>query len=1029
MPNRKVKSGKTYKVTKYAQALLRYWINSLEEGARIEEASKLQQSSFIEVSNSDLKSSNLPNAVFAKISALASSRDKGLQQKSSFTVVISPLTIIENGRWGRKNVFHPLLIPASISFDGNLSVIEETPFIQRGFLEPADDDYLPSIGSLKFSDKFCSKYGTTSFKDISSLLKYSEDFFKYVTGSRYEDFQIDDYEVIAQFKVGPFEFKQGSISHLSMTLKDVLQGKRKSNLLEVVTNKKLEKKILFKRSKYGMYVNSKAHVAQFSPHAPLSRSQRRSLHRINEIGIQEIIPVSGPPGTGKTTLLQNIVANCWTQAALKNSSTPPVIVVCGATNQSVLNVISSFGSEQSGVERWFPDIHSYGTFCSSFSKAEEADQYQVEQLDGSGFFSKIEAAAFVKRSKDTYVENFHGYANKRLSLRDSIRYINKELKGEYSRLSSSLGADFELSLKDIFFPGLSILNEEKERTYLDQQKQYDSGIRYKMFFLATHYWEARWLLQMEKDLENGFIKKRKQLAKTKEDWVRRAMLTPVFVSTTSMVSKFFGEESPKDGAPIDLLFYDEAGQIPPEKAVVSLALSNKAIVIGDTKQLSPYTSIPEVVDQSNLIKAGLLKNYDEADFKGIIKKGISASSNNLMELAIHHCKRYDGLMMGASLEEHRRSVPEIAQFCNVLCYQHRLKPVRPQPKEILFHAFCYVDVGGRSIRIGPSRRNQEEAREIYSWLRLNEEKISSFYNGRPLHELVACITPFTQQEKYLESLLKKDWPEMLIGTVQSIQGAEREIVIFSPSYDAEYKGEYVYDRDTRMLNVAVSRARDSFIVIGEMELFRRNSGEDIPSNLLGEFLFRKEENKLDLSVGVEETFSEYNIVDHVDTLEGHRNLLRYVLSKAKRKVLIASAGISSFAIKNDNLGISIRRAVERGVQVVVYTDNTLDLEDDKESKQNAKKIKQTAVDGRDMLDDALAEVIVSDKIHTKALIMDDELLANGSFNWLSAVRTEGSANQKYETTTIVTGNMAKEGIKRISSELDKRGKMVWKREK
>lgn len=1017
MSKKSLKKQITYRVKKHSSVLYGYWLDSLEESFRLEEASKLQGSSFIEILESDLDAGRVPVAVYEKMNATAKLNDKKFREKESYSIIISPISLVDSGReQRRKKLYNPILIPASVSSNGTLAPIGSTPFIQRGYLEPSSDDNFPIIGSLERAEKFIAKHGGTQFKDLSSLLRYAEDLFKFVTGKTYAKFLLPDYEVIQEFHAGPFSFQQGSINQLIITLDEVLRGRRKSNLLELVTSTKAPNRTLYKRTKYGLYANSKAHIAQFSSKYPLSRSQRRSLNRVLETPQGEIIPVSGPPGTGKTTLLQNIVANYWTAAALENSKTPPVMVVCGATNQSVLNVISSFDTDQCGVERWLPKVFSYGTFCSSFSKAEDVLMYQAEQLDGSGFSSKTENPSFLREAKEVYLRSVSSYYKKPLTIKNAIKTINKELKTEYAQLNSRLAVDFGISLKDLFFPGFAKLSEVEERRFLDLLKQYDCDIRHKMFFLATHYWEARWLLAVEEFLLNNSSQKKKHFAISKDDWTRRAMLTPVFVSTISMVCKFFGDKETKHIAPIDILFFDEAGQIPPEKGVVPLALSNKAIVIGDTKQLSPYTSIPELVDQANLVNSKILKGYDYSNFKDLARKGISASSSNLMDLATYFCKRDDGQITGAALEEHRRSVPEIAQFCNILCYHNRLKPVRPQPNEILFPAFSYLDVKGSSMSIGSSRRNQEEARKVYSWLKSNAKRISEFYKGKPLCEIVGCITPFTQQVSYLEGMIRKDWPEMLIGTVQSIQGAERDIVIFSPAYDESFRGEYIYDRDERLLNVAVSRARDSFIVVGNKELFRK---EGSPSGLLGEFLFRKEGNSLSLGVKASEYVRQFKNGDQLTSLEDHQDYLRSVLKSAQRRVIIASPGISYFAIKNDNIDELIRETVERGVRVIVCTDNTIDILADGTLKPQSR-------DGRDLLVRSFAELNVADRIHTKALIMDDDRIAHSSFNWLSAVRTKGSQNQKFETTAVLIGEEAREGLERTVSGLEIRAQSVWR---
>ena len=101
------------------------------------------------------------------------------------------------------------------------------------------------------------------------------------------------------------------------------------------------------------------------------------------------------------------------------------------------------------------------------------------------------------------------------------------------------------------------------------------------------------------------------------------------------------------------------------------------------------------------------------------------------------------------------------------------------------------------------------------------------------------MTPFAAQAGLIASLLRKQFPgepqAMTIGTVHALQGAERAIIVFSPTYGSAPPGLPFYDQSPNMLNVAVSRARDSFVVIGNLALFDA-SRPDRPSGLLAAYL-------------------------------------------------------------------------------------------------------------------------------------------------------------------------------------------------
>ena len=89
-------------------------------------------------------------------------------------------------------------------------------------------------------------------------------------------------------------------------------------------------------------------------------------------------------------------------------------------------------------------------------------------------------------------------------------------------------------------------------------------------------------------------------------------------------------------------------------------------------------------------------------------------------------------------------------------------------------------------------------------------------------KIVGIITPFAAQKKLLKKVLKQIKLEAVeTGTIHAFQGAERHVIIFSPVYTSLDKGIFFFDRGVNMLNVAVSRAKDSFIVVGDMDIFNR----------------------------------------------------------------------------------------------------------------------------------------------------------------------------------------------------------------
>ncbi|MBV8326691.1 AAA domain-containing protein [Chryseobacterium sp.] len=383
----------------------------------------------------------------------------------------------------------------------------------------------------------------------------------------------------------------------------------------------------------------------------------------------------------------------------------------------------------------------------------------------------------------------------------------------------------------------------------------DISLRHKAFQLALHYWEGRYLLQLESDLfDPKFNGKGKEPMINR--WKRHAMLTPCFFSTFYMAPKFFsfykflrmnGEGNKiHDNPPlfnfIDLLIVDEAGQVSPEVGIATFALAKQAVVVGDVKQIEPIWNVTHKIDIGNLKKCEIIEEYDDIVYeKEFDPKGFLSSTGSIMKMAQNASgfKEANLQEKGVLLTEHRRCYDEIINYCNVLAYDGKLIPLRGKAKnDLLFPPMHCIHVDGQSTRNpNGSRFNIEEVKTIINWLTENKTEIEKKYEC--IEHAVGIITPFTGQKNSLKSALKDAGfkvEDFKIGTVHALQGAERPIILFSMVYGDEDKGTLFFDRDNKpnMLNVAVSRAKDNFVVFANTKILDKNA--KTPSGVLANFL-------------------------------------------------------------------------------------------------------------------------------------------------------------------------------------------------
>lgn len=406
--------------------------------------------------------------------------------------------------------------------------------------------------------------------------------------------------------------------------------------------------------------------------------------------------------------------------------------------------------------------------------------------------------------------------------------------------------DFEL---------LKIREDKAPNCFYDEL---DVSLRHKAFQLALHYWEGRYLLDLELDLADPkFLSK--GAPATKNRWKRQAKLTPCFVSTFYMAPKFFnylkflkkGDDGKSiwDFPPlfdfIDLLIVDEAGQVTPEVGAATFSLAKQAIIVGDLKQIEPVWNISEKIDKGNLKKTQLIKDYDDLIYEEEFDpKGFLASTGSIMKMAQNACNfKEKGLVeKGVLLVEHRRCYDEIINYCNVLAYEGKLVPLKGKAKnDLLFPPMYCIHTEGNSKVVNSSRQNQNEVNAIVKFLTMNKENIKQKYGK--IEESIGIITPFVGQKNSLIYALKRagfNTNTLKVGTVHALQGAERQIVIFSMVYGSGDSSTMFFDRDNKpnMLNVAVSRAKDNFIVFANTEIFDKTA--KTPSGILSNHLVYKE---------------------------------------------------------------------------------------------------------------------------------------------------------------------------------------------
>ncbi|MEC7986320.1 MAG: DEAD/DEAH box helicase [Myxococcota bacterium] len=238
----------------------------------------------------------------------------------------------------------------------------------------------------------------------------------------------------------------------------------------------------------------------------------------------------------------------------------------------------------------------------------------------------------------------------------------------------------------------------------------------------------------------------------------------------------------------DLLIIDEASQCTPADVIPLLWRAKRLLIIGDIKQLPPIFNISKETERS------LSKERD------IRLRGYTS-------LFAQAAQRSSPLL----LREHYRSRPEIISVSNHLFYGSKLIEMR-RPKR---GAILWYDVSVSGSLKGT--QNMDEAQFIADVRGRNKDKWQS--RGYS----IGIVTPFRDQVGLLRQTVNDD--DVLIDTAHRFQGEERDIMFYSlVLHGGSPPNLWSFAQDRPLLNVALTRAKERLIIVGDKEACKGNGG-------------------------------------------------------------------------------------------------------------------------------------------------------------------------------------------------------------
>ncbi|MCD8371902.1 MAG: DUF4011 domain-containing protein [Clostridia bacterium] len=290
------------------------------------------------------------------------------------------------------------------------------------------------------------------------------------------------------------------------------------------------------------------------------------------------------------------------------------------------------------------------------------------------------------------------------------------------------------------------------------------------------------------------------------------VVSPCVLMSPFTVSQYL---APEPGM-FDLVIFDEASQMPTCEAVPSLARAKSAVIVGDPKQLSPTTFFMSVGQQDD-------EELETEDLDSVLDDCLSLGIPE-KHLNWHYRSKHESLIA----------------FSNIMYYSSKLCTF-PSPDALDSKVkLCYIADGVYDR--GATKCNRQEADALVAEVirRLKDEKLK--------RSSIGIVTFSTPQQNFIERKLSKAISEagleeaayerdepLFIKNLESVQGDERDVIMFSVCYGPDKAGKISLNFGPlnqyggwRRLNVAVSRAREEMLIYSSMrysmiDLSRTNS--------------------------------------------------------------------------------------------------------------------------------------------------------------------------------------------------------------
>lgn len=518
--------------------------------------------------------------------------------------------------------------------------------------------------------------------------------------------------------------------------------------------------------------------------------------------------IEGPPGTGKTQTILNIIANAvinGQSVAVVSSNNPAIKNVYEKLEKNGISFIAASLGNRENKQKFIesqteiPDLSSFKLTTQQKSELQESNKdlfiQLTEKLSEKNVLAslnleleniKTEYQHFLKNIETVKDFEFKKNVTSDQLLSLWIKIENYEQSGKPINWWKKFIFFFQYRIKEKDFYQLSY----QEMIQLVQSAYYKAKIselslRQKQLQKSLHqysfndkmkeYTEISMLL-FKNELYEKYKKEKRsiytefELRSKSEEFIKDY---PVIMSTAYSLRNSLAEN-----VVYDFVIVDESSQVDLATGALVLSCAKRAVIVGDLKQL------PNVVKSDNAQKTDLI-------FQSFNLPESYRYSNHSLLLSI---TEVFSEIPRTLLREHYRCHPKIIEFCNRKFYNDQLI-ILSEAKKNQKPLLVYRTVAGNHARGNINQRQIDVIKEEI----IPQQKLEMVDLG--------IVTPYCKQTSELQDAFKGTL--IKADTVDKFQGRENDVIILS-TVDNEISK---FTDNPNRLNVAISRAINQLILV------------------------------------------------------------------------------------------------------------------------------------------------------------------------------------------------------------------------